>query len=68
MFRIILLIVRAAAIPLCVSMLFAQTPELTRHFNYDRNTPLDIQKVSAEKRGDIVIQDISYASPKSGPS
>ena len=35
-------------------------------FAYDQKAPLDIQEVGVEKRGDIAVHDISYASPKGG--
>jgi dienelactone hydrolase len=48
------------------SSLFAQTPEMVRHFNYDRNAPLDLKIIGTEKRGDVTVYDITYASPKGG--
>jgi dienelactone hydrolase len=44
----------------------AQSPELLKHFDYDPSAPLDIKEVGLEKRGDVAIHDISYASPKGG--
>ena len=59
-----------AAIFLFVStlfaQLFAQDAELLRHFDYDQKAPLDIQEAGVEQRGDALIHDISYASPKGG--
>jgi cephalosporin-C deacetylase-like acetyl esterase len=51
---------------LFVSTLFAQDPSLLRHFDYDQKAPLEIQEVGVEKRGEVEIHDISYASPKGG--
>jgi len=55
-----------AAIFLLASTLFAQDPELLRHFDYDQKAPLDIKEAGVEQRGDVAIHDISYASPKGG--
>jgi dienelactone hydrolase len=46
--------------------LFAQDPELLRHYDYDRNAPLDLKIVGTQKRGDVTVYDITYASPKGG--
>ena len=45
---------------------FAQTPDFGNHFDYDKNAPLDVKTVGSEKRGDVTIYDITYASPKGG--
>ncbi|MFI5114017.1 MAG: alpha/beta hydrolase family protein [Terriglobales bacterium] len=55
-----------AAIFGLASTLFAQDPELLRHFDYDQKAPLGIQEVGVEQRGDVAIHDLSYASPKGG--
>src|SRR5271157_6328293 len=57
-----------AAILLFASTLFAQNvdADLLRHFDYDQKAPLDIQEVGVEKRGEVAIHDLSYASPKGG--
>src|SRR5260370_4082563 len=59
-----------AAIVLFVStllaQLFAQDAALLRHFDYDQKAPLEVQEAGVEPRGDVNIQDISYASPKGG--
>jgi cephalosporin-C deacetylase-like acetyl esterase len=55
-----------AAIILFASTLFAQDPDLLRHFDYDEKAPLDIQEAGVEQRGDVAIHDLSYASPKGG--
>jgi dienelactone hydrolase len=56
------------ALPLlfACSFAFGQSADLLRHFEYDRKAPLDIQEVGVERRGDVAIHDISYASPKGG--
>jgi dienelactone hydrolase len=33
-----------------------------QHFDYDRNAALDVKQISAEKRGDTTVYDITYAS------
>lgn len=55
-----------AAIVLFTSTLFAQDPDLLRHFDYDQRAPLDIQEAGVEQRGDVAVHDLSYASPKGG--
>src|SRR6266851_901157 len=56
------------AIILFASTLFAQNvdTELLHHFDYDSKAPLDVQEAGVEQRGDVVIHDISYASPRGG--
>ncbi len=44
----------------------AQDAALLSHFDYDPKAPLDIKEVGVEKRGEVSIHDISYASPKGG--
>jgi dienelactone hydrolase len=50
------------------ALLFAATPALagSEHFAYDPKAPLDAVTAGVETRGDVVIQDLSYASPKGG--
>jgi dienelactone hydrolase len=45
---------------------FAQDPELVRHFDYDAKTPLDVKIIGSQKRGEATVYDITYASPKGG--
>jgi len=60
-------LVAAAVILLCcASILSAQDPALISHFNYDTTAPLDIKTIGIEKRGDVSVYDITYASPKGG--
>jgi dienelactone hydrolase len=51
---------------LFASTVFAQEREMLRHFDYDQKAPLDVQEIGVEKRGEVTIHDISYASPKGG--
>jgi cephalosporin-C deacetylase-like acetyl esterase len=55
-----------AVIILFASTLFAQDPDLLRHFDYDQKAPLDVKEVGVEHRGDVAVHDLSYASPKGG--
>src|SRR5450759_2048237 len=50
------------------ALLFAAAPALpgSEHFAYDPKAPLEAVTASVETRGDVVIQDLSYASPKGG--
>jgi dienelactone hydrolase len=47
-------------------VMYAQTASGPKALEYDRKAPLDIQQIGVTKRGDIEVQDISYASPKGG--
>ena len=44
----------------------AQDADLTRHFDYDKTAPLELREIGMERRGDVTIHDITYASPKGG--
>ncbi len=55
-----------AGILLAGLSVFAQGPDLLRHFEYDQKTPLDVREAGVEKRGDVSVHDISYSSPKGG--
>jgi dienelactone hydrolase len=46
--------------------LSAQEIQPSHAFDYDQNTPLDIQEAAVEHRGSISVHDISYASPRGG--
>ena len=50
------------------ALLFAAAPALagSEHFAHDPKAPLDTVTAGVETRGDVVIQDLSYASPKGG--
>jgi dienelactone hydrolase len=45
---------------------FSQDPDLVRHFDYDRKAPLAIKEIGDERRGNVRVLDITYASPKGG--
>ncbi len=55
-----------AVVVLIASTFLAQDGEMLRHFDYDQKAPLDIREVGVERRGEVAIHDISYASPKGG--
>jgi dienelactone hydrolase len=42
------------------------TPRPEAHFAYDPKAPLDAVTAGVETRGDVVIQDLTYASPGGG--
>jgi dienelactone hydrolase len=44
----------------------APTPAPEAHFAYDPKAPLGAVTTGVETRGDVVIQDLTYASPKGG--
>ena len=54
-------ILLAAVLPL-----FAQDTDVLRRFDYDQRASLDLQEIGVERRGNVAIHDISYASPKGG--
>jgi dienelactone hydrolase len=43
-----------------------QAADASHGFEYDQRAPLDVQEAGMEKRGEIAIHDVSYASPKGG--
>lgn len=57
---------------LLFSLLFSALPSpaqdlaLIQRFDYDKKAPLDLKETIVERRGDVAIHDISYASPKGG--
>ena len=53
-----------AVIP--ITTLFAQDPEMVRHFDYDKTAPLELKTLGTQHRGEAIVHDISYASPKGG--
>jgi dienelactone hydrolase len=54
-------ILLAAVLPL-----FVQDTDVLRRFDYDQRASLDLQEVGVERRGNVAVHDISYASPKGG--
>jgi cephalosporin-C deacetylase-like acetyl esterase len=54
------------AFVLFAAAVFPQDQEMLRHFDYDKKAPLDIKEVGVERRGEVAIHDISYASPRGG--
>lgn len=61
--RVIVLLVKVAFLSLLFSfVLVAQTPS----FDYDRNKPLDIRVAGTEARGEVRIDDISFAAAAGG--
>ena len=48
------------------SPLFAQAPELVRHFDYNRRAPLGLKQISVEHREHADVYDVTYDSPKGG--
>ena len=48
------------------ALVFAQDAEMVRHFDYDKNAPLDVKIIKTQKRGGVTVYDLTYASPKGG--
>jgi hypothetical protein len=44
----------------------AQDPEFIRHFDYDKKAPIGFKELGAETRGDVLVHDITFVSPKGG--
>lgn len=44
----------------------SQDVELVKHFDYDRNAPLETKEIGTERRGNVRVHDITYVSPKGG--
>jgi len=55
-----------AIILIMTSACFAQNPELTRHFDYDQEAPLNIKQIGIQRRATATVYDITYDSPKGG--
>jgi cephalosporin-C deacetylase-like acetyl esterase len=64
--HLIRLISLIAILLISCSLSFAQDAELLRHFDYDRQAPLDIKSIGVEHRGNVAIYDLTYVSPKGG--
>jgi dienelactone hydrolase len=62
-FRLFLL---SAVLLLAAGSSLAQNPELLRHFDYDRHTPLNIKHIGVQHRGTADVYDITYDSLKGG--
>ncbi len=54
----IALLIGASALP--------QETDTLRRFDYDKGAPLDVIEAGKERRGQVFIHDVSYASPKGG--
>jgi len=59
--RLLLVALLLLALPL-----LAQDPDSLKRLDYDHKAPLEIKEASVEKRGNVAVHDISYASPKGG--
>jgi len=44
----------------------AQDSEFVRHFDYDKKASLGFKELGVESRGDVLIHDITFISPKGG--
>src|ERR1043166_7646153 len=42
----------------------AQDADMTRHFDYDRNAPLNIKQIGVQRRANATVYDLTYDSPK----
>ena len=48
------------------SRIYAQDPDYTHHFDYDKSGSLELKTIGSETRGNVTVYDITYASPKGG--
>ena len=48
------------------SLSLAQDPDLVRHFDYDRQAPLNVKQIGVQHREHANVFDITYDSPKVG--
>jgi dienelactone hydrolase len=64
--RVSQLLLTVAFLLLCATSSFAQDPELLRHFDYDRRTPLNIKRLGVQHRGHADVYDLTYDSLKGG--
>ncbi|MDY7225581.1 dienelactone hydrolase family protein [Hyalangium rubrum] len=56
-----------AAPALAASTPDSHLPELQRLTAYDAQQPLDVKEVRSERRGDVTVTELTYASPLGGP-
>lgn len=54
------------AILFLITVLTAQETDSLQRLDYDHHASLDVKEVSVEKRGEVSVHDLSYASPKGG--
>ncbi len=47
-------------------ILSAEDSGVSHAFDYDQKAPLEVKEAGVERRGDVAVHDISYASPKGG--
>lgn len=64
--RLIQLVLLIGTVALSALLAGAQDADLVRHFDYDKQAPLGVKELGVERRGDVGVYDITYASPKGG--
>lgn len=64
--RIFQFLLMIGSISVTALPLLAQDAGLVRHFDYDSRLPIGLKEIAVERRGDVAIHDITYASPKGG--
>lgn len=64
--RLVQLVLLVGILALSTLPSLAQDADLVRHFDYDQKAPLGVKELGVERRGDVSIYDITYASPKGG--
>ena len=62
----LLLVKLSILVVLPLTTVFGQDPEMIRHFDYDKTAPLGLKTLGTQNRGEAVVHDITYASPKGG--
>src|SRR6266404_9609313 len=64
--RITQLLLLVGVLLLAAGSSLAQDPELLRHFDYDRHTPLNIKQIGVQHHARADVHDITYDSLKGG--
>lgn len=64
--RLVQFILLMGTLLLSAPPFLGQGSDLIRHFDYDQRTPLGIKEIGVERRGNVRVHDITYASPKGG--
>ncbi len=45
---------------------YANSQDYTKHFDYDRSTPLQVEQVGTQQRGSVTVEDVTYAGADGG--
>lgn len=62
----LLLVKLSILVVISSTTIFAQDPEMVRHFDYDKTAPLELKTLATHSRPEATVYEITYASPKGG--